>query len=181
MSGKSILNDKRHLYINDSWGNAFYNMKNELRLQNKSYRTEKSYMFWVNDFSNFAGRKTPESVSETDVKQFLTYLAVERGIARSTQKHLNVNTQVQEKSGPGSGSFLHQELQLTPGKRLLEDIICIQVPSSVLLGVQLKRLKFRRMHQFIPFVIVLLPTSLKMAMTFEQCRNSLATQRFPPR
>lgn len=71
---------------NTSWNNVIFNMKEEIRLQNKSLQTEKSYIYWAKKFSKYTCYKTPESVNQDDVKAFLTYLAVEKSVAISTQK-----------------------------------------------------------------------------------------------
>lgn len=68
-----------------TWENIFFAMKTEIRLQNKSMRTEKSYLFWVKDFARYVGGGSPE-VDQNDVKSFLSYLAVERNVSIATQK-----------------------------------------------------------------------------------------------
>ncbi len=57
-----------------------------MRLQNKSLKTERSYIYWVKKFSQYSGSKIHGNVSQDDVKGFLTYLAVEHSVAVSTQK-----------------------------------------------------------------------------------------------
>ena len=64
-------------------------MKSELRVQNKSYRTEKTYLYWVGDFSFWIKLKPPMELSEEDVRSYLTYLSVHRNISFSTQKKGN--------------------------------------------------------------------------------------------
>ncbi len=76
----------KNLSDNHSWDTTIFNMKNELRLQNKSFKTEKSYLYWVKQFRNFAGKKQPGVLNQDDVKSFLTYLAIERQVSTSTQK-----------------------------------------------------------------------------------------------
>ena len=66
--------------------NFILNMKEEMKLQNKSLKTERSYIYWVKKFSEYSGSKIPRHVNQDDVKGFLTYLAVERSVAISTQK-----------------------------------------------------------------------------------------------
>lgn len=61
-------------------------MKEEMKLQNKSLATERSYIYWVKKFSEYVGSKIHRHVNQDDVKGFLTYLAVERSVAISTQK-----------------------------------------------------------------------------------------------
>jgi len=56
-----------------------------MRLKHLSYRTEQSYMKWFNDFRKFVNEKNPEDLNENDIQEFLTYLAIERNVAPSTQ------------------------------------------------------------------------------------------------
>ena len=69
-----------------TWDKTIFHMKNEIRLQNKSLKTEKSYLYWVKQFRNFTSKKRPSIMDENDVKSFLTYLAIERQVSISTQK-----------------------------------------------------------------------------------------------
>jgi integrase len=43
-------------------------MKSELRVQNKSYRTEKTYLYWAKDFSYWLKSKSPPNLDENDVR-----------------------------------------------------------------------------------------------------------------
>jgi site-specific recombinase XerD len=45
----------------------------------------KSYRGWIRQFQNFTKSKDPASLSTADVKDFLTYLAVKKQVAASTQ------------------------------------------------------------------------------------------------
>ena len=71
---------------NSNWDKVMFNMKNEIRLQNKSLKTEKSYLYWAKQFRNYADKKEPQIVNQTDVKAFLTYLVIERQVSISTQR-----------------------------------------------------------------------------------------------
>ena len=77
---------KKTFEDNSVWNSVIFNMKEELRLQNKSLQTEHSYIHWVKRFGKYTCYKIPGSVNQDDVKAFLTYLAVERSVALSTQK-----------------------------------------------------------------------------------------------
>ena len=59
--------------------------RKSLRLRHRSYSTEKSYVFWLRSFLSFWEGKSVESLSVKDIQNFLSYLAVERSIAPSTQ------------------------------------------------------------------------------------------------
>ncbi len=69
-----------------AWREIISAVKYELRLQNKSQQTERSYLYWIKKFSNYTGSLDPLKVDQSDLKSFLTYLAVERSVAVSTQK-----------------------------------------------------------------------------------------------
>jgi len=50
-------------------------MKASLRLQHKSYRTEKTYLGWLRRFYLFVDGKVPDDLVSDDVRRFLSYLA----------------------------------------------------------------------------------------------------------
>ncbi len=70
----------------DDWDKAITKAKELCRFQYKSLSTEKSYIYWIKSFQKYLSGKIPVDVNESDVKNFLTYLAVQKGIADSTQK-----------------------------------------------------------------------------------------------
>ncbi|MBN1781125.1 integron integrase [bacterium] len=57
----------------------------ELRLRHYSYRTEKSYIFWIRQYIYFHGKKHPDDLGEKEITGFLTHLAVIKKVAASTQ------------------------------------------------------------------------------------------------
>ena len=57
-----------------------------MRLMHLSYRTEKSYLSWLFRFRSFVHEKNCSALTEQDLKNFLSYLAVERKVAGATQK-----------------------------------------------------------------------------------------------
>ena len=69
-----------------TWDGAIIALREELRLQQKSLRTEKTYVHWAKDFSRSLSAGTPEAVDQRHVRSYLTELAVTRGVASSTQK-----------------------------------------------------------------------------------------------
>jgi hypothetical protein len=82
-----ILSNQNEISIpeKDLWSKSREIMKNMLRLRHRSYKTEKSYLKWIDSFQAFTGNQPPASLTESDVKSFLTYLAVERRVSVSTQ------------------------------------------------------------------------------------------------
>ena len=56
-----------------------------VRVRGYSRRTEKAYIAWVRRFVRFHGTRHPRELGEAEVTRFLTYLAVDRKVAASTQ------------------------------------------------------------------------------------------------
>ena len=59
--------------------------REEMRVRHLSYQTEKCYLQWMRRFIAFNGRRHPRELGAAEVQQFLTHLAVKRGVAPSTQ------------------------------------------------------------------------------------------------
>jgi len=60
-------------------------MRDRLRTQHYSYRTEQQYLFWVRRFILFHGKRHPRDLGADDVTAFLTHLAVNRRVSAATQ------------------------------------------------------------------------------------------------
>lgn len=60
-------------------------VRSVIRLRQLSYSTEKSYVGWIERYIRWNGMKHPKDLGSTDVKEFLTYLAVQRRVSASTQ------------------------------------------------------------------------------------------------
>ena len=56
-----------------------------IRVRHLSYRTEEAYLNWIKKFILFHNKRHPVEMREAEVSQFLTYLAVNRRVASSTQ------------------------------------------------------------------------------------------------
>ncbi len=54
-------------------------------IRHYSPKTLRNYKQWLQKFQSFTQSKEPESLSPADVKDFLTFLAVERKVAAATQ------------------------------------------------------------------------------------------------
>ena len=50
-----------------------------------SKRTVKTYITWIRAYINFNGKKHPSELGSSDIKRFLTHLAVNRDVSASTQ------------------------------------------------------------------------------------------------
>ncbi|MDI1302665.1 MAG: integron integrase [bacterium] len=60
-------------------------MRDAIRTRHYSIRTEESYLQWVRRFILFSGKRHPADMGAPELEAFLTYLAVERNVAASTQ------------------------------------------------------------------------------------------------
>ena len=56
-----------------------------IRTRHLSYRTEQAYVNWIRSFILFHRKRHPTEMDESEVSQFLTYLAVKKNVAASTQ------------------------------------------------------------------------------------------------
>ena len=56
-----------------------------MRLKHYSFRTEKSYIYWMKKFYYFHKRKDMFELNGEHIKEFLSYLAVEEKVSASTQ------------------------------------------------------------------------------------------------
>jgi integron integrase len=69
----------------DSWDAAYRQLSNEIKFRHYSPKTLKSYSTWVRKIQYFSKSKDPELLSTTDVKDFLTFLAVKQKVSASSQ------------------------------------------------------------------------------------------------
>jgi integron integrase len=60
-------------------------LRDALLTRHYSGRTVSAYVWWVRQFVRWSGRRHPRTMGRRDVEAFLTYLAVERRVAASTQ------------------------------------------------------------------------------------------------
>jgi len=56
-----------------------------IRRKHYSQKTEQAYLNWIKQYILFHDKKHPQDMAATEVEAFLTYLAVERKVAASTQ------------------------------------------------------------------------------------------------
>jgi len=86
-------------------------MVRTLRTQNYAIRTESAYRDWILRFFRFTGEKDPDTLGLEEVNAFLSYLAIERGVSRGTQR------QALNSIGFLFKHVLHKELALEEGFR----------------------------------------------------------------
>jgi integron integrase len=60
-------------------------VRDKSRLKHYSLRTERAYVDWIRRFIRFHGKRHPATLGAPEVESFLTYLAVARNVAASTQ------------------------------------------------------------------------------------------------
>ena len=60
-------------------------VRNKLRTNHYSYRTEQQYLAWIRRFILHHGKRHPRETSGAEVEQILIHLAVERKVSASTQ------------------------------------------------------------------------------------------------
>ena len=74
-----------HKIRNEKWNVALNDLANEIKVRHYSPKTLKSYSTWVRKLKNFCKGKDPAELSTADVKDFLTFLAVEQKVSASSQ------------------------------------------------------------------------------------------------
>jgi integron integrase len=57
-----------------------------MRVRHMSYRTEEAYIGWLRRIARFHQEKRMDLLSEEELKQFLSYIAVEEGVSAGTQR-----------------------------------------------------------------------------------------------
>jgi integron integrase len=60
-------------------------VKDQIRVRNYSYSTEKTYCLWIKQFIFFNQKRHPKDMGNIEVKNFLSYLANEKNVSASTQ------------------------------------------------------------------------------------------------
>ena len=60
-------------------------MRSVIRTRHYSLRTEQTYIHWIKQYIFFNSKRHPSELGATDVSAFLSYLAVDRKVAASTQ------------------------------------------------------------------------------------------------
>ncbi len=60
-------------------------VRDVIRKKHYKYRTEEAYISWIKRFIYFHNKRHPKEMAEKEISMFLTYLAVERRVAASTQ------------------------------------------------------------------------------------------------
>ncbi len=83
LSNDSVGSDES---IKADFADVFSALAREIRRRNYSIRTEQSYVAWLSRFILFHDKQHPENLNAVDIANYLTYLAVNRMVASSTQR-----------------------------------------------------------------------------------------------
>jgi integron integrase len=70
---------------NANWMPVYESLTAEIKLRHYSPKTLKSYRSWIRQFQSYTKSKNQQLLSTIDIKEFLTYLAVERKVSASSQ------------------------------------------------------------------------------------------------
>ena len=71
--------------MGEEWKKAHFELLAEIKIRHYSPKTLKSYSMWVRKFQFFTKNKMPGTLSPTDVKEFLRFLAIKRNVSASSQ------------------------------------------------------------------------------------------------
>jgi len=80
-AGYRILSDSTE------WDELLAKLAAEIKVRHYSRKTLKTYANWSRQFQRFLKNKLPAELSTADVKDYLTFLAVNCRVAASTQNH----------------------------------------------------------------------------------------------
>ena len=84
-SSQETVSSERPSGRGASWHAEYTRLTEEIRTRHYSPKTLKTYTQWARKFQAFTKSKAPETLCVDDVKAFLSYLAVKREVAASTQ------------------------------------------------------------------------------------------------
>ena len=60
-------------------------VRNKVRFKHHSISTERTYIHWIKHYIFFHNKKHPIEMGKIQIEEFLTYLAVEKYVAPTTQ------------------------------------------------------------------------------------------------
>jgi len=91
LSNGSRFNEWRCLAKSKSpaWDKVIDTLAAEIKTRHYSRKTLKTYADWSRKFQSYLQNKPPDELSSTDIKAYLTYLAVNCKVSASTQNQRN--------------------------------------------------------------------------------------------
>ena len=79
------LNEKKPSHaVQDSWKSAFDDLSKEIKVRHYSPKTLAAYSKWLSNFQAYTKNKDLQQLQTSDVKDYLTFLAVEAKVSAST-------------------------------------------------------------------------------------------------
>lgn len=84
-SKKRPKEDRRDTCEQSEKSELLRRIRDVIRLRHYSSRTEEAYISWVKRFITFHDDRHPEVMGGREVRQYLSYLAIERSVSASTQ------------------------------------------------------------------------------------------------
>ena len=72
-------------HTKQSWQHIYDGLDKEIKVRHYSQKTHKSYRIWVRKFQYYTKSKDTETLTPSDVKDFLTFLAVDQKVSASSQ------------------------------------------------------------------------------------------------
>lgn len=129
---------ENHKLRNADWRPVFTSLKGEISMRHYSPKTLRSYSGWVGKLQAFTKSKDPQLLTPTDVKDFLTYLALERKVSASSQnqafnallfffRHVLKTEFGEIKESPPDGGHLHEKnLESVYAGTFLDNSLCHQ-------------------------------------------------------
>ena len=80
---------KQGIYSHKKPRKLLNQVRDVMRVKHYLICTERSYIGWIKRFILFHEKRHPKDMAEPEVEAFLTWLAVDRNVAKSTQnRHL---------------------------------------------------------------------------------------------
>jgi len=101
------------------------------RYHHYGYRTEQAYIHWIRQYIFFHNKRHPKDMGKNEIEAFLSYLAVERNVAASTQNQA-FNALL----------FLYRQVLALP---FADDIEAIRAKKPPRLPVVLSRVEIARL------------------------------------
>jgi Phage integrase, N-terminal SAM-like domain len=85
-SGNTERNDSKGLSLTGaSWADIYAQLESAIKVRHYSVKTWQAYRHWFTAFQTFTKSKDPRLLTMDDVKGFLSFLAVEKQVAASSQ------------------------------------------------------------------------------------------------
>ena len=120
-------------------------LRGKIRLRQMSLRTEESYVQWYRRYVRFHGKRHPGEMGKVEIEKFLTYLAVERRVAPSTQNQalnalLFLYREVLETKVEGVDAFRAKEKPNLPVVLTQDEIKTVLAPLQGAVGCAVRLL-----------------------------------------